>query len=1327
MAVTYNSAFLIVDSDPNLDTSIQGDQKQTIAYFDDGTNSPVIYYFDDTQSAGEKWLSFCNLSAGVTSGPTLPTFDADLHCKGQEFVKLNEHLHVLETYTSNGTAWVKAFDNHPATLTASTLTTFSGTDHPVGTEFIVNDGAGTLENYISDGETGWILTSCCRPHPEVGSAISTTPPTFDSAVHVKGYVYITVYENGRTGDAHISNGSQWLLMSEEGAAPQVGTSLPTAGSSTTPPGTVFIVQDGNGDTVSTHVSGGGSEYGTWLTTAEVSNSDLSVTESNTTNIITSSDGTNATLTAASTSKAGLMTKAIFDEHVLNNAKVSNVAETVTSISVAANVITYTDEDGNDTTIDLSTYLDDTNLARLTSGSLNGTTGIATFTRDDASTFTIDMSAFLDAITLNNTLTSTSTTEGLTAAQGKVLKDLIDALPTSDTVDMGSGFKIANSAGTDQFTVVEDEEIRFEGSGATSVTFDASTQKVTISSTDNNTDTIYTHPTHPGDDASIDTGALTGATVISDLDLNITTDTLGHVTDANATVSTRALTLADLGFTGDADATSGGKFVDGTDTDDAVYTTGNVGIGTNDPGHILDVQAVTDPSIRVRSSGTGASDDALVRIRIGGTTASSIVAFGDSASSTRGQIKYTHSVDALRLYTSGTEQVRIDSSGDVGIGNTSPENILHVEKANPIILVQDTDTSLSTTEAYIKFSGSQSSAAGGGFRTDIEKAIGYKEDSLVFEDGGTERMRIDSSGNVGIGTDDPSSRLEVSDSDPTIRLTNSTVSLGNGTVGSFEFFTEDSSTNASRVLSSIDCENAAGSSIPGGELVFKTSLGGGSFTQATEKMRLDDVGNLGIGTDDPDALLHISQGANSTATNLIIENTDTSIVDTEDLAKIEFKSNDISTEGVGVAASIRTVAESAGNRFGIAFNTKNLSAETEKMRIAYTGNVGIGFTVPADKLEVGGAISASAGYGFKLANSTETAIGKWYSASGVNYLEGDGTRSFQIGSSTNGVNVKFDNVNNRVGIGNESPDATLAIGDSTSTGNYIKVEGSSSDNTYTVFEGKRKYPKIRLEDTIGSAFELWNLGNTLRFGTSVGNAGSAAWYTKSGVAGDVIFNGDVGIGTSSPGSKLEVNGSVEFNQDGDVMFYAGDGSSNFNWGIGDFDQAGGGASIKNNVGEVEVHTDGSIAATFRDDNRISGVADPLGAQDVSTKKYVDDLKVAISIAVSDEETDLAVGTSNVTFRMPYAMTLTEVRASLNRAPGGSTLIVDINDTASTVLSTKLSIDIGEKTSTTAATAAVISDTALADDAEITIDIDQIGSSDAGKGLKVTLIGTRAIAV
>lgn len=118
-----------------------------------------------------------------------------------------------------------------------------------------------------------------------------------------------------------------------------------------------------------------------------------------------------------------------------------------------------------------------------------------------------------------------------------------------------------------------------------------------------------------------------------------------------------------------------------------------------------------------------------------------------------------------------------------------------------------------------------------------------------------------------------------------------------------------------------------------------------------------------------------------------------------------------------------------------------------------------------------------------------------------------------------------------------------------------------------------------------------------------------------------------------------------------------------------------------------------------------------------------IPVEIGIACSDETTALTTGTAKATFRMPFAMTVTAVRANVNTAPTGSTLVVDINDSGTTILSTKLSIDASEKTSTTAATAAVISDTALADDAEITIDIDQVGSTIAGKGLKVWLIGTR----
>jgi hypothetical protein len=90
-------------------------------------------------------------------------------------------------------------------------------------------------------------------------------------------------------------------------------------------------------------------------------------------------------------------------------------------------------------------------------------------------------------------------------------------------------------------------------------------------------------------------------------------------------------------------------------------------------------------------------------------------------------------------------------------------------------------------------------------------------------------------------------------------------------------------------------------------------------------------------------------------------------------------------------------------------------------------------------------------------------------------------------------------------------------------------------------------------------------------------------------------------------------------------------------------------------------------------------------------------------------------------MPFSMTLVDVRGSLTVAQSaGNTLTVDVNQNGTSVLSTKLTIDNTEVTSTTAATPPVISDASLANDSEITIDIDQIGTSGA-KGLKVYLYG------
>lgn len=114
---------------------------------------------------------------------------------------------------------------------------------------------------------------------------------------------------------------------------------------------------------------------------------------------------------------------------------------------------------------------------------------------------------------------------------------------------------------------------------------------------------------------------------------------------------------------------------------------------------------------------------------------------------------------------------------------------------------------------------------------------------------------------------------------------------------------------------------------------------------------------------------------------------------------------------------------------------------------------------------------------------------------------------------------------------------------------------------------------------------------------------------------------------------------------------------------------------------------------------------------------------IAIAASDEATALTAGTNKVRFINPFstAFIVSAVVASLSTAQAsGSIFTVDINEAGTTILSTKLTIDNTENNSSTAATAAVISDSSIAAYAEITVDIDQVGNGTA-KGLKVYLIG------
>ena len=134
-------------------------------------------------------------------------------------------------------------------------------------------------------------------------------------------------------------------------------------------------------------------------------------------------------------------------------------ETTTSLTFATNTLSYTDEDGVVNNIDLSAYLDDTNLARLVSGSLDGITGILTVTRDDSSTFTIDLSDLLDnqnasevPVTPSGNLTSTDTQAALEELQGDI-----------DSINTAQGVQDTNiSANASDITTIQGQQTTQDG-------------------------------------------------------------------------------------------------------------------------------------------------------------------------------------------------------------------------------------------------------------------------------------------------------------------------------------------------------------------------------------------------------------------------------------------------------------------------------------------------------------------------------------------------------------------------------------------------------------------------------------------------------------------------------------------------------------------------------------------------------------------------------------------------------------------------------------------------------------------------------------------------
>ena len=309
-------------------------------------------------------------------------------------------------------------------------------------------------------------------------------------------------------------------------------------------------------------------------------------------------------------------------------------------------------------------------------------------------------------------------------------------------------------------------------------------------------------------------------------------------------------------------TSDGLTVD-TDTLHVDATNNRVGIGTSSPEATLTVDGQTiigdgvagSANLTNLTSGTppqliagfsvpaitwspSASTEAVftrdgaMQIDIlAGANNFSNINFSDPDDEDVGQLSYDHSTDAMRFRTDNSERMRIDSNGNVGIGTSSPEEKLHVEGN----LKVDFGSAGGNPRVYLD----HDSATDDGNYLQLNRGDDGLEvvgqDNVKLRTNGAERMRIDSSGNVGLGTITPAHPLDVTGA---IR---SDVS----TTGDFNFIATSTGGGSFRIS-----PDDATTANPTWRYQTNSSEGHAWVIGGAERMRLDSSGNVLVGKTSP---------------------------------------------------------------------------------------------------------------------------------------------------------------------------------------------------------------------------------------------------------------------------------------------------------------------------------------------------------------------------------------------------------------------------------------------------------------------------------------------
>jgi len=230
--------------------------------------------------------------------------------------------------------------------------------------------------------------------------------------------------------------------------------------------------------------------------------------------------------------------------------------------------------------------------------------------------------------------------------------------------------------------------------------------------------------------------------------------------------------------------------------------GRVGIGTSLPSQDLHIREDSGDCNLLIDSANGASQ----------------IFFGDDESVNIGNIRYDHASNYMRFSTNSDEAMRIDSAGNVGIGTDSPARNLVVKGSIPHVSIL---ANTNTQDCFLDFGDGDDDNRG-------RIVYANSSDSLAFYSNGSEAMRIDSSGNVGIGTSSPTAgRLQVN---------------GEKASQGIHFLAED---NSSGNTGGFWCGNS-GTTFEADPANAIASSFMGFNVDGSEAMRIDSSGNLLVG-------------------------------------------------------------------------------------------------------------------------------------------------------------------------------------------------------------------------------------------------------------------------------------------------------------------------------------------------------------------------------------------------------------------------------------------------------------------------------------------------